>query len=157
MLYLPESHTDFVAAIIGEELGFLGLLAVTLAYFGIVVRGVQIALRAEDEYGTYTAFGISVVFGIQAVLNLGVAMAILPTKGLTLPFVSYGGSSLLVSAASAGVLLNISRVRGLRANQRVDVGPPPEASAALVTQAAFAGSGVRSAAPVRRELRESGA
>jgi cell division protein FtsW len=109
VLYLPESHTDFVAAIVGEELGFIGILAMCTVYLLIVARGVRAALRADDDYGMYIAFGISVLFGAQALVNLAVAMAILPTKGLTLPFVSYGGSSLVVNAAAAGILLNVSR------------------------------------------------
>ncbi len=108
-LYLPEAHTDFVAAIIGEELGFIGILALCAAYLILVVRGVRAALRAPDDYGSYLAFGIATMFGVQALVNLAVALAILPTKGLTLPFVSFGGSSLLVNAAAAGLLLNISR------------------------------------------------
>jgi cell division protein FtsW len=108
-LYLPEAHTDFVAAIIGEELGFVGVLFLSGAYMLLVVRGVRAALRAPDDYGSYLAFGIAAMFGVQALLNLAVALAILPTKGLTLPFVSFGGSSLLVCAAGAGILLNISR------------------------------------------------
>ncbi len=108
-LYLPEAHTDFVAAIIGEELGFIGILVLCTAYLVLVMRGVRAALRAPDDYGSYLAFGISTMFGVQALVNLAVALAILPTKGLTLPFVSFGGSSLLVNAAAAGLLLNISR------------------------------------------------
>ncbi len=111
ILYLPKAHTDFIAAIIGEEFGFVGFVALCLVYLVIVARGVRAALYAEDEYGSYIAFGISALFGIQALINLSVAMAILPTKGLTLPFISYGGSSLLVSCAAMGVLLNISRSR----------------------------------------------
>jgi cell division protein FtsW len=108
-LYLPEAHTDFVAAIIGEELGFAGILLMCGAYLLLVVRGVRAALRAPDDYGSYLAFGISTMFGVQALVNLAVALAILPTKGLTLPFISFGGSSLLVCAAGAGILLNVSR------------------------------------------------
>jgi len=108
-LYLPEAHTDFVAAIIGEELGFFGIFVLSGVYLILVVRGVRAALRAPDDYGTYLAFGIAAMFGIQALWNLSVALAIVPTKGLTLPFVSFGGSSLLVSAAAAGILLNVSR------------------------------------------------
>jgi cell division protein FtsW len=108
-LYLPEAHTDFVAAIVGEELGFLGVVLLCGAYLLLVVRGVRAALRAPDDYGSYLAFGIATMFGVQALVNLAVALAILPTKGLTLPFLSYGGSSLLVNAAAAGILLNISR------------------------------------------------
>jgi cell division protein FtsW len=111
ILYLPKAHTDFIASIIGEEFGFVGFLALCLAYLAIVVRGVRAALHAEDEYGSYVAFGISALFGIQALINISVAMAILPTKGLTLPFISYGGSSLLVCCAAMGILLNISRSR----------------------------------------------
>ena len=108
-LYLPEAHTDFISAIIGEELGFIGVLLLCAAFFTIVVRGVRVSLTAPDEYSAYVAFGISCLFGIQALINLMVAMTIAPTKGLTLPFISYGGSSLLVSAASMGILLSISR------------------------------------------------
>jgi cell division protein FtsW len=111
ILYLPKAHTDFIASIIGEEFGFVGFVALCLAYLLIIWRGVRAALYAEDEYGSLIAFGISALFGIQALINLSVAMAILPTKGLTLPFISYGGSSLLVSCAAMGILLNISRSR----------------------------------------------
>jgi len=111
ILYLPKAHTDFIAAIIGEEFGFVGFVVLCLAYLLILARGVRAALNAEDEFGSLVAFGISTLFGIQALINLSVAMAILPTKGLTLPFISYGGSSLIVSCAAMGVLLNISRRR----------------------------------------------
>jgi cell division protein FtsW len=108
-LYLPEAHTDFISAIIGEELGFVGILLLCGAFFTIVVRGVRLSLTAPDEYSAYVAFGISCLFGIQVLINLMVAMTIAPTKGLTLPFISYGGSSLLVCAAAMGILLSISR------------------------------------------------
>jgi cell division protein FtsW len=108
-LYLPEAHTDFVAAIIGEELGFIGVLTLCAVYLALVVRGVRSALRAPDDYGSYLGFGIATMFGVQALVNLAVALAILPTKGLTLPFVSFGGSSLLVNSVAAGILLNVSR------------------------------------------------
>lgn len=111
-LYLPEAHNDFISAIIGEELGFVGILTLIAAYVVIVVRGVRTALAAADDYGAYIAFGISVLFGVQCLINLAVAMSMLPTKGLTLPFISYGGSSLLVNAAAMGILLNVSRRRG---------------------------------------------
>ena len=136
VLYLPEAHTDFISAIIGEELGFLGILALASVYLLIVARGVRAALHAEDEYGSYIAFGISVLFGAQALVNLAVAMAMLPTKGLTLPFVSFGGSSLLVCSAAMGVLLSVSRGTKVAGNAKVALeGPDPEASAMLVTQA----------------------
>ena len=111
VLYLPKAHTDFIAAVIGEEFGFIGFACLCTSYLVIVLRGVRAALNAEDEYGSYIAFGISALLGLQALINLSVAMAILPTKGLTLPFLSYGGSSLLVSCAATGILLNISRPR----------------------------------------------
>jgi cell division protein FtsW len=139
VLYLPEAHTDFIAAIIGEELGFIGILGLCTVFLVIVARGVRIALAAEDEYGQYIAIGISVLFGAQALINIAVAMSIFPTKGLTLPFVSYGGSSLLVCAAAMGVLLSISRrsERGENVRVRTDA-LPAEASAMLVTEAGFA-------------------
>jgi cell division protein FtsW len=138
VLYLPEAHTDFVSAIIGEELGFLGILAICAAYLIIVSRGVKIALEATDDYGSFLGFGIATMFGVQALTNLAVAMAILPTKGLTLPFLSYGGSSLLVNAAAAGILLSISRPRGSEApsarRPRGD-GPAPSASTLIASGA----------------------
>jgi cell division protein FtsW len=124
-LYLPEAHTDFVAAIVGEELGFLGVLALCGCYLLLVTRGVRAALRAPDDYGSYLAFGIATMFGVQALTNLAVALAILPTKGLTLPFVSFGGSSLLVNAVAAGILLNISRQGPIAAEDA----PTPDAPA----------------------------
>jgi cell division protein FtsW len=123
ILYLPKAHTDFIAAVVGEEFGFIGFACLCAAFLAIVVRGVRAALNADDEYGSYVAFGISALLGIQALINLSVAMAILPTKGLTLPFISYGGSSLIVSCAATGILLNISRQR-LRGPLAV---PPGEA------------------------------
>ncbi len=108
-LYLPEAYNDFVAAIVGEELGFVGVAALCAAYLLLVARGVRAALRAPDDFGSFLAFGLSTMFGVQTLVNLAVALAILPTKGLTLPFVSFGGSSLLVNAVAAGILLNISR------------------------------------------------
>ena len=111
-LYLPEAHTDFVAAIVGEELGFLGVAGLCATYLLLVGRGVRAALRAPDDFGSFLGFGLSAMFGVQALVNLSVALAILPTKGLTLPFVSFGGSSLLMNAVAAGILLNISRQSG---------------------------------------------
>ena len=138
VLYLPEAHNDFIAAIVGEELGFVGVLGLCAAYLIVVSRGVRVALLAKDDYGSYIAFGISTMFGVQALVNLAVAMAILPTKGLTLPFVSYGGSSMLVNAVATGILLNVSRQRSEVTSatpivsERVDA---PEASAVVVTSA----------------------
>jgi cell division protein FtsW len=124
-LYLPEAHNDFIAAIIGEELGFVGVLALCIVYLALVARGVRAAFRAPDDYGSYLAFGISTMFGAQALVNLSVALAILPTKGLTLPFLSFGGSSLLVNAVAAGILLNISRQGAPRPVTESEVQTPP--------------------------------
>jgi cell division protein FtsW len=140
VLYLPEAHNDFIAAIVGEELGFVGIVGLSFAYLVLVARGVRVALSAEDDYGSFIAYGISTMFGIQALVNLAVAMAILPTKGLTLPFVSFGGSSLLVNTAAAGILLNISRRRpdpGSLVSESVD---SPEASAVVVMSAEGGGA-----------------
>ena len=109
LLYLPEAHTDFVFSIIGEELGFVGV-AVVISLFAVFVwRGFRIAREASSAFGALLAFGITAEIGFQAATNMAVAVALLPTKGLTLPFVSYGGSSLVTVAAAVGVLLNISR------------------------------------------------
>lgn len=140
-LYLPEAHNDFIAAIIGEELGFVGVVALSVVYLALVARGVRAAFRAPDDYGSYLAFGISTMFGAQALVNLCVALAILPTKGLTLPFLSYGGSSLLVNAAAAGILLNISR-QGMDppAPERETPAPPPVREAPLGEDESVAGA-----------------
>ncbi len=130
-LYLPEAHNDFIAAIIGEELGFVGIMGLCAVFFTLVARGVRAALRAPDDYGSYLAFGISAMFGIQAILNLCVALAILPTKGLTLPFISYGGSSLLMNALAAGILLNVSRQGQAAAHYETPLPPEVTESPAL--------------------------
>mgnify|MGYP001816084562 CR=1 FL=1 len=109
LLFLPEAHTDFISAIVGEELGFIGVLLLCSAFAWIVVRGLRAAWRVQDEYAGYLAAGMTLFIGLQAFTNLAVAMGLLPTKGLALPFVSYGGSSLIVNAAAAGIILNVSR------------------------------------------------
>ncbi len=109
LLFLPEAHTDFISAIVGEELGFIGIALLCATFVWIVFRGLRAAWRAQDEYAGYLAAGMTLFIGLQAFTNLAVAMGLLPTKGLALPFVSYGGSSLLVNAAAAGIILNTSR------------------------------------------------
>ncbi len=106
--YLPEAHTDFILAIIGEELGLIGIIALVILFIMFVWRGIRIAMRSRDDFGTYLAFGITFLIAMQAVINMGVVTAVLPTKGLTLPFISSGGSSLIVCMFMAGILLNIS-------------------------------------------------
>ncbi|MCK9524657.1 MAG: putative lipid II flippase FtsW [Limnochordia bacterium] len=107
--YLPEHHTDFIFAILCEELGFLGGATVLALYFIIAWRGLRIAMRAPDLYGTLLAIGITSMIAFQALLNIGVVTGSLPVTGIPLPFISHGGSSLLISLAGVGILLNISR------------------------------------------------
>ncbi len=109
LFYLPEPHTDFVAAIIAEEAGFIGISILLILFALIVIRGIKIALNAPDLFGSYLALGISCMLAVQVMVNMGVVMALLPTKGLTLPFISYGGSSLVISLISMGILMSISR------------------------------------------------
>lgn len=144
VLYLPESHTDFISAIIGEELGFFGILLLALSYLWLVARGIRTALSAEDEYGSHVAFGLSMFFGVQALVNLAVSMSILPTKGLTLPFISYGGSSLLVNAAAMGILLNVSRPRAA-VSSGLYTSFPAEATDALFQGSEFGSSSLERA------------
>ncbi|MBX9658040.1 MAG: putative lipid II flippase FtsW [Nitrospiraceae bacterium] len=111
LFFLPEAHTDFVLALVGEELGLVGTGAIILLFALFVVRGFQIAARARMPFGRYLGIGITLLIGGQALVNAAVATGMLPTKGLTLPFVSYGGSSLVISLLAVGILLNISRDR----------------------------------------------
>jgi cell division protein FtsW len=108
LFYLPEPHTDFIFSVIGEELGLLGVLIIIGLYAWIVMRGIAIARKAQDLFGAYLAVGLTVAMGLQIVVNMGVALGLLPTKGLTLPLLSYGGTSLLINMASIGILMNIS-------------------------------------------------
>jgi cell division protein FtsW len=108
LFFLPEAHTDFILAVVGEELGLVGMLAVLGTFSLLVWRGLRASARARDPYGCYLAFGITCLFGLQTVVNMCVVLGLLPTKGLPLPFVSYGGTSLVMSLFMAGVLVNIS-------------------------------------------------
>jgi len=108
LFFLPEAHTDFIFSIVGEELGLFGAAVTVLLYAVIVWRGTRAALRASETFGTYLGLGLTALLGVQAVVNMSVAMGMLPTKGLTLPFVSYGGCSLVVSMTAAGALLSLS-------------------------------------------------
>jgi len=102
---------DFILSIIAEEIGFIGVSAVVVLFGLVVLRGIQIALNAPDLYSTYLALGISTFLGLQVLINIGVVMGLLPTKGLPLPLISYGGSSLMISLLGIGILLNISSRR----------------------------------------------
>lgn len=127
LFFLPEAHTDFISAIVGEELGFLGIIAILVVFVLVVYRGLRIASDAADDYGSYLAVGITMFIGLQAFTNLAVAMGMLPTKGLVLPFVSYGGSSLLVNCAAMGILLNVSRARDVRPVMEEEASAKPDA------------------------------
>ena len=111
LFYLPEPHTDFIFSIIGEEFGLFGVLIIIVLYGVILVKGIQIARSAPDTFGSLMAFGLTCAMGLQVCINMGVALGLLPTKGLTLPFLSYGGTSLLLNMASVGILMNISAAR----------------------------------------------
>ena len=107
LFYLPEPHTDFIFSVIGEELGLVGVLVVLFLYVLILWSGLSIAKNTYDLFGSYLAMGITAAIGLQVCINLGVALGLIPTKGLPLPFLSYGGTSLLVSMISIGILMNI--------------------------------------------------
>jgi cell division protein FtsW len=112
LFFLPEAHTDFIFSIIGEEMGLIGVALVVLLYAVVVWRGFRAAFNATEPFGAYLALGLTTFIGVQAVVNMAVAMGMVPTKGLTLPFVSYGGSSLVVCLAALGLLLSIGQGRG---------------------------------------------
>jgi cell division protein FtsW len=109
LFYLPEAHTDFIFAIVGEELGFAGGIAVLGLFALFLWRGLRIALKASDPFGCYLALGITFLIVVQAAINVGMVVGILPTTGLPLPFVSFGGTSLVMSLFGVGILLSISR------------------------------------------------
>ncbi|SHI80844.1 cell division-specific peptidoglycan biosynthesis regulator FtsW [Malonomonas rubra DSM 5091] len=108
LFYLPEAHTDFIFSVIGEELGLVGAIVVAALFLMLVLCGIRIALQCEDPFGRNLAFGLSLLLGLEAFVNLAVCMGLLPTKGLALPFISYGGTSLVVCLVAVGILLNIS-------------------------------------------------
>ena len=108
LFFLPAPHTDFIFSVIGEELGLFGALVLVLVFLIITLRGLRIAHSIEDRFGTFLALGITLMIALQAVINMGVVLGLLPTKGLTLPFISYGGTSLITNLAGVGILLQLS-------------------------------------------------
>ncbi|MEK7692328.1 MAG: putative lipid II flippase FtsW, partial [Bdellovibrionota bacterium] len=115
LFYLPEAHNDFIFAVIGEELGYLGVVAVCLAFLGLIYLGCRIgwnhakANPDQSRFATYLAVGLTLLLGFQAFVNMAVVMGLLPTKGLNLPFISYGGSALFVDLISVGIILGVGR------------------------------------------------
>lgn len=108
LFYLPAAHTDFIFSVIGEELGLIGVFFVFALFLIFLYRGIRIAFRAPDTYGTFLAIGFTTVIIAQTLINFGVVTGLLPTKGLPLPFISHGGTSMLVVCLMVGILLNIS-------------------------------------------------
>jgi len=109
LFFLPEAHTDFTLAVLGEEMGFIGFLILMLFYGYLVIRGLQISNRVESPFLKFLALGLTVCFAYSVMINTGVVLGLLPTKGLTLPFLSYGGASLVMSCILFGILLNIQK------------------------------------------------
>jgi cell division protein FtsW len=109
LFYLPAAHTDFIFSIIGEELGLIGTMAVIVLFMFLIVQGLKIVKNANDKFGYFLALGLVLMIALRAVINIGVSCGILPTKGLPLPFISYGGSSLIFDMVSIGILMNIAR------------------------------------------------
>jgi cell division protein FtsW len=120
LLFLPFAHSDFIYAVIGEELGLIGALVVVFVFAIFLWRGMRAALRAPDRFGMLLGVGIVVGIVAQALLNMSVVLALLPTKGIPLPLISYGGSSLLPTLAGVGILLNISQFAGLKSKANFD-------------------------------------
>jgi cell division protein FtsW len=109
--YLPQSHTDFIFSVLAEELGLVGVVFVVALFLVLIVRGIMLSARASHEgnqFGSYLALGLTLMIGLQALINIAVVMGLLPTKGLTLPFISYGGTSLALNLVAVGMLLNVA-------------------------------------------------
>lgn len=109
LFYLPEAHTDFIFAVVGEEMGMIGTCAVLVLFSVFMWRGLRASMRAPDLFGFYLALGITMMVCVQAFINMSVVLGLLPTKGMPLPFLSYGGSSFVVMLAAVGILLNVSQ------------------------------------------------
>jgi len=124
LFYLPEPHTDFIYAVISEELGLIGATAVLICFCVIAWRGARIALRAEDTFGSFVALGLTAMIAVQALVNISVVLGLLPTKGIPLPLVSAGGSSLLINLLAIGVLLNVSQHAAASSGTAVAARPP---------------------------------
>jgi cell division protein FtsW len=111
LFYLPEPHTDFIFAVVGEEFGLVGCVLLLVVYLVYIWRGVRAALHADNDFGFYLATGATAMVAFQVLVNMSVALSLVPSKGLPLPFVSYGGSSVIACLAATGLLLNVSARR----------------------------------------------
>jgi cell division protein FtsW len=109
LFFLPQAHTDFIFSIIGEELGFIGVLIVIMGFGFLLIRSLRVSIRAKDLFGCYLVFGCILLITFQAGINMAVAVGLFPTKGLTLPFISYGGTSLVTNLAAMGLILSVSK------------------------------------------------
>lgn len=114
LFYLPEAFTDFILAVIGEELGFVGIFGVCVLFLFLFQTGLRISRSAHDYLGSLMAFGLTMLLSLQALLNLGVVLGLFPTKGLPLPFISYGGSAFVANCVAVGILMNIARTSQMR-------------------------------------------
>ena len=138
LFYLPEPHTDFVFAVIAEELGLIGGVTVIALFMVLIWRGLRAGLRAPDRFGAYLALGLTTMLATEALVNLGVVTGSLPTKGLPLPFVSFGGSALFMTLLSTGILLNISQHGAADAASRRRASRPRAADARSAARGALA-------------------
>lgn len=135
--YLPEAHTDFIIAVISEELGIFGVGFVLLSLAFIVLKGIHIGLKCKDPFGSLLAIGIASMIGIQSFVNLGGATGVIPLTGVPLPFVSYGGSSLLQLAIATGILVNVSMFVNYEEKYRKDKVSQPKPESEIVSQNSF--------------------
>jgi len=109
LYFLPEAHTDFIFSLIGEELGLVGTLFVLAIFVWLFIKGFQVSLKTSDPFSYFLTLGLTMLIGVQAIINIAVSTGLMPTKGLPLPFISYGGSALLINMAAAGILINIAK------------------------------------------------
>ena len=109
LFYLPEAHTDFIFSIIGEELGFIGTASILILFILFLWQGMRVAFNCQDLFGKLLSLGICSMITLEVLVNIGAGTGVIPTKGLPLPFISYGGSSLMIHIVSVGILLNIAK------------------------------------------------
>ena len=114
LFYLPEAHNDFIFSVIGEELGFIGVIVLVALFVGFIYQGLKVATKIDDRYGAMVVSAVTYTIGHQAFLNMGVVLGLLPTKGLNLPFVSYGGTSLIMNCIGVGIILSVYRYQQLQ-------------------------------------------